>query len=355
MGTLISKWGISKLLWGPSRFPSFSPWGRLALLSCAFVLGGQAAARAEPAASAWARTDQSAVRLIAATQGVGDGRTLQLGLHFRLKKNWKIYWRSPGDAGYPPRLDWSGSDNLARARLSWPAPQRFSVLGFETLGYTDEVVLPITAQVDRPGAAFTGRLSVDYLACAEICIPYEAAFTLDLPGGPAAPSAFAHLINRFAVRVPGDGAAHGVAIAEAAASGKGLRVRVTATMPLARPDMVVEGSEELAFGAPRVRLEDGGLGAVLEIPVFGLEDLEGGRLEKGLAGSRVTLTLLDGARSAERTLIVASAATGDGRRRHVPGLGAGIGGDRRVDPQSHALRAAGAVDQAARRDRPRRR
>ncbi len=286
-------------------FISRFPWGRLALLISALVLYGQAAAQAATAASAWARTDQSAVRLISAAEGVGDGRTLQLGLHFRLKKNWKIYWRSPGDAGYPPRLDWSGSDNLAQARLSWPAPQRFSVLGFETLGYKNEVVLPITAQVERPGGAFSGRLSVDYLACAEICIPYQATLALDLPAGPAVPSAFGHLINRFGVQVPGDGAAHGVSITGAVASGKVLRVRVTATLPFAAPDVYVEGPEELAFGPPRVRLEDGGLGAQLEVPIFGLEDLE-----KGLVGSRVTLTLLDGARSAERTLVVGAAAAG---------------------------------------------
>ena len=38
-----------------------------------------------------------------------------LGLQFRLKEGWKIYWRTPGDAGFPPQLDFSDSSNLAAA------------------------------------------------------------------------------------------------------------------------------------------------------------------------------------------------------------------------------------------------
>ena len=78
---------------------------------------------------------------------------MQLGLEFRLAPHWKIYWRSPGDAGYPPRLDWAGSTNLAGATMAWPAPQRFSVLGLDTVGYTDAVVFPITAQLAQSGQA----------------------------------------------------------------------------------------------------------------------------------------------------------------------------------------------------------
>ena len=88
-----------------------------------------APALAAPGASDWFVTDQGEVRLIAAAPVVGEAATLGLGLEFRLMPHWKIYWRSPGDAGFPPRLDWKGSTNLAEAQLSWPAPQRFSVSG----------------------------------------------------------------------------------------------------------------------------------------------------------------------------------------------------------------------------------
>ena len=94
------------------------------LLSLGF--GSAKAAGEGSAASAWHQTDQSALRLIAATETTGDADTLILGLHFKLKPGWKIYWRSPGDAGFPPQPEWKGSENLKHAVIHWPAPERFS-------------------------------------------------------------------------------------------------------------------------------------------------------------------------------------------------------------------------------------
>ena len=63
-------------------------------------------AQTEVSASKWFENEQGKVRLISATRGVENSKNIQLGLQFKLKDNWKIYWRTPGDAGYPPQLDW---------------------------------------------------------------------------------------------------------------------------------------------------------------------------------------------------------------------------------------------------------
>ena len=163
--------------------------GRLAILALsALAASWLCPSVVSAAASPWAETEQTAVRLVAATEAVGTAKKVSLGLHFRLREGWKIYWRSPGDAGYPPNVDWSGSENLAGATLSWPAPERFSILGFESLGYTGEVVLPITATLARAGEPLIVRATVEYLTCREICIPYEAKLALHLPAGAAEPS-----------------------------------------------------------------------------------------------------------------------------------------------------------------------
>ena len=88
----------------------------------------------------------TSVRLIADSTGIGEKKTLMLGMQFNLKPGWKIYWRTPGDAGYPPTISWDGSENLKSAEILWPVPHRFSILGIETLGYEDEVVLPIVVK-----------------------------------------------------------------------------------------------------------------------------------------------------------------------------------------------------------------
>lgn len=263
--------------------------------------------QASAAESAWAENDYGAVRLIAASEAVGDVRTVQVGLQFRIAPGWKIYWRSPGDAGYPPRIDWGESTNVASAAISWPAPQRFEVLGFQTLGYHDAVVLPIAVQTAEANVPVGLRAAIDYLTCSEICVPVAAKIALDLPSGPALPSDHAHLIGRYMSQIPGPLAAAGLTIGAIEIADEGsepvLRVAAEAAEPFETPDVFVEGPPELAFDPPRVRTAEGGRSAVFEVRVVGLEAGVG-----TLAGTPVTLTLVDGARAAEYPGVVTGAA-----------------------------------------------
>ena len=275
-------------------------WPGLLGLALALILAlASPAARAETGASDWFVTDQGRVRLIAAAPSVGDAATLTLGLEFRLAPHWKIYWRSPGDAGYPPRLDWAGSTNLASAAIAWPAPQRFSVQGFETVGYTDRVVLPIAAKPVRPGEAVHLHLALDYLTCSEICIPYDTVLTLDLPAGraPAATTGHAALIARYAARVPGNGSSDGLALAAATiipGKAPALELRVKTEAPLRAADAFIEGPQGVVFGAPRSAAADATGDAVLRLPIFG----DRAAID-GLAGKPLTVTLVDGEHSLE--------------------------------------------------------
>jgi len=252
------------------------------------LAGGSAQAQ-----TGWQNTDQGQVRLIAAQTAVGDGADIRLGLHFKMAKGWKIYWRSPGDAGYPPKLDWKGSDNLAEARMLWPIPNRFTVLGLQTIGYKDEVVLPILVRPENPAQALRLKLTVDYLVCDQICIPVNLTFGLDLAAGPAAPDPEAHRIDQFVNRVPGAGTAQGLSLLEARLAGtERLIARFRADPPLKAPDLFVEGPEGAAFDAPKIRLQDGGGEALLALDVTG-------QPKGGLGGAPLVLTLVDGARALE--------------------------------------------------------
>ncbi len=120
------------------------------VLTAAFLLVSPLAAQA--AATGWVGDDHSAARLIAATDAVGSAATVDAGLEIRLAPGWHAYWRSPGDAGIPPSIDWAGSDNLAQAaEIAWPAPARYSLQGFETAGYRDHVVLPMALTLAHAG------------------------------------------------------------------------------------------------------------------------------------------------------------------------------------------------------------
>lgn len=257
-------------------------------------------------ASALITTDQTQLRLVSASDAVGDAGHLRLGLDFVLQPGWKIYWRSPGAAGFPPNLDWSGSDNLKDATLAWPAPERFSVLGLDTLGYRDRVVLPIDLVPAHPGAAVTLKLKVDYLVCREICVPYTEHLALDLPAGPANPTRFAHSIDRFANQVPRDGKAAGLEIERAEVTGTNerpvLELVAHAREPFEHPDLFVEGPAKLAFAAPQTMLTEGGHAATLRVPIQSV-----GNAWPDWQATPLTLTLVDGARSLETRMTPAAA------------------------------------------------
>lgn len=214
--------------------------------------------------SPWVETGSARLRLESATTATGTADHLSLGLAFDLKKPWKIYWRSPGDAGYPPRLDWSGSVNLKTATVHWPVPRRLSVSGIETIGYDQPVTLPLTIEPEQPGDPVILALAVDFLACDEICVPESARLSLILPPGPAVPSDQAHALARARALVPGPATSHGLTVENAGIEPGGwVRVIVAADPPVADPDLFLEAPPGISFAPPRVALADDGHRAVL--------------------------------------------------------------------------------------------
>ncbi len=267
-----------------------------------FMFAAVFPAKAQDAASPWFSTDQGRVRLIAASPVVGNGESVTLGLQFELQPHWKIYWRSPGDAGYPPRLDWNGSKNLASADIAWPAPQRFSVLGLETMGYTDAVVLPIDVRLIEKRKALSLDASLDYLTCNDICIPYTTKLRLDLPAGPPAKGAqgYAALIAQYQAQVPGDGAEAGLKLLGAeieTGSRPALLLRLTGAKKLVQPDAFIEGAGEVSFAAPLTLPGAAPDETVLRLSAAGQSvDIA------ALAGKSLTVTVVDGSRAMAGTV-----------------------------------------------------
>jgi len=273
------------------------------------ILAAMPAALAQEAASGWVRHPEVGVRLVSAATATGTAPVVRLGLEVTLKPGWKTYWRSPGDAGLPVEIDWTGSTNLASAKLRHPAPERFTLFGLETFGYGGTVVLPIDAALATPGAALDLRAGVEMLVCADVCIPYRAELALALPAGPGVPSAHAHDIARFDSAVPpvdttGAGA-NGLIVEGADMRGgpsAAVIVRARAEPPFAAPDVYVEGPAGWSFAKPVVRYAEGGRAATLTVPATG-----GPGAAPLRAGEGVTLTLVDGPRAVERAVKLGNA------------------------------------------------
>jgi DsbC/DsbD-like thiol-disulfide interchange protein len=143
----------------------------LGFITALFVSIFAAEVRAQDA-SPWQRDGHSAVRLLA---GSRSGAVLLGGIAFELQPGWKTYWRTPGDSGVPPRFDFSKSENIEAVTILWPAPTKFDDgAGGHSLGYHDQVVLPLRIVAKNADKPVTLRAAVNYAVCAKICIPVEA-------------------------------------------------------------------------------------------------------------------------------------------------------------------------------------
>jgi DsbC/DsbD-like thiol-disulfide interchange protein len=115
-----------------------------------------------------------------------DGGAHMTALHLSLAPGWKTYWRSPGDAGIPPSFDWTGSENLRAVTFHWPRPHVFELNGMKTVGYHEELVLPIEVAPVDPAQPVRLKGTVDLGVCSDICIPATLAFDATV-GGKGAP------------------------------------------------------------------------------------------------------------------------------------------------------------------------
>src|SRR3954471_11931593 len=116
-------------------------------------------ARAQDA-SPWVQDGHSAVRLLA---GSRSGAVLLGGIAFQLQPGWHTYWRTPGDSGVPPRIDFSRSENIEAVTIMWPAPIKFEDgAGGISLGYQKQVVLPLRIVARNPDRPVTLRADINY-------------------------------------------------------------------------------------------------------------------------------------------------------------------------------------------------
>src|SRR5712671_7513784 len=143
----------------------------LGFAATVFVSSLAIEARAQDASS-WQRDGHSAVRLLA---GSRSGPVLMGGIAFQLQPGWKTYWRTPGDSGVPPRFDFSKSENIEAVTVLWPAPAKFDDgAGGHSLGYHNQVVLPLRIVAKNADKPVILRAAINYAVCEKLCIPVEA-------------------------------------------------------------------------------------------------------------------------------------------------------------------------------------
>jgi suppressor for copper-sensitivity B len=281
---------------GSRRFARIAAFVPFLALTLAAQLSADSLSQASAAESPWVASEAARVRLITAASAVGGAEPLVAGLQVELAEGWKTYWRTPGEAGLPPELDWSASENLRSVRMQWPAPHRFTLFGIDTVGYRDAVVFPLEIEAADSTASLRLRPKLDLLVCSNICIPATFDLALDLPVGAAvSDSAASNMIARALAEVPGEGQRAGITVEGLSLDGTGESVilEARARVPFEQPDIFLEQPDGIGFAAPRIRLSDNGHRLWAELAVTAWPT------GADLLAQPLTATLVDGDRAIE--------------------------------------------------------
>jgi DsbC/DsbD-like thiol-disulfide interchange protein len=170
---------------------------RSALFFFAAIAAGAWLTPAHALESPWVMGREANARLLA---DHGANAPIRAGVEIKLKTGWKTYWRYPGDAGVPPRFDWSGSENLAAVDVKWPAPVRFvDESGAKSIGYHGDIVFPLMVRPVDPARPVKLKLKLDFAVCEKLCVPADAELLLEIPAGESAPLG---LLDQAERRVP---------------------------------------------------------------------------------------------------------------------------------------------------------
>lgn len=248
---------------------------------------------------------EAKVRLLPAQTALGEGGTpARLALEIGLPEGFHTYWRSPGEGGIAPQVDWSGSTNLGEAQLLFPAPHRFASLDVETVGYEQSLMLPVLASAADPAQPLVLNASIFMAICSNICVPYQTVVTATLPPGAADATPDAARIAEWFAKVPGTPRAAGMAVEAVSATdgADGLaRLEVTVSgAPLQAPELFVEAPGGVEFGAPTATADTATGRTVLtavQRPGFGTPPRLPG-------DAPLRLTVVDGTRGFETAVVL---------------------------------------------------
>ncbi|MFM2587301.1 protein-disulfide reductase DsbD family protein [Vibrio sp. TBV020] len=109
-------------------------------------------------------------RFVLTGQSNPNDKTVEGFLEVELSGDWKTYWRSPGEGGVAPSINWDKSSNLTEVDWHWPHPEQFTLLGIHTLGYKGDTVIPMTLHVEDMSKPVVIDAKLTLSSCTTICV-----------------------------------------------------------------------------------------------------------------------------------------------------------------------------------------
>ncbi|SFP86272.1 protein-disulfide reductase DsbD family protein [Enterovibrio norvegicus] len=171
----------------------------LLIVSLSIALSAAMAAQAETPSTGWLTNPAHpplSTRVVLTGSTNYDANTFDGFLEVQLNDDWKTYWRTPGEGGIAPSFDWQASENIKDITWHWPAPQRFDLLGIDTLGYKGHVIFPLTFTAENIQKPVNIKGKVTVSSCTTVCVLTD--YPIDFTVTPAALKTDSQALHLFA-------------------------------------------------------------------------------------------------------------------------------------------------------------
>lgn len=207
-------------------------------------------------------------------------------LRLKLAPGWKTYWRVPGDAGIPPSFDWSKSRNMSNVAVVWPAPKVFDQNGMRSVGYENELIIPLKIEPAQQGRPIRLKANMQLGICSDICIPHALDFDVNIDSTNSAPTP--EIVAALAQQ-PYSADEAGVQSAQCNISptSDGLQIEARVTMPSAgSPEYVViePGPGDIWVSEPETKRQGGEVVAISD-----MVHVNGGAIALDRSAVRITV------------------------------------------------------------------
>ncbi|MBI6405916.1 protein-disulfide reductase DsbD family protein [Proteus sp. PR00208] len=243
------------------------------------------------------------VRATAQKFPTGDVKVL---LEVQLESGWKTYWRSPGEGGVAPEINWS--QDVSAMIWHWPSPSAFDVAGIHTQGYDKQVIFPIElspVHADR----LTGVLTLS--TCSSVCILTD--YTLDLDLTEPVPADFEWQYNQAMAKIP-----VGTGLISSVSSGYN-NSQLTISLQKeqgawVKPNIYLDPPEGMLYGIPKLKHQDKNLFVTVDV----IDDW--GDAAGNISGKVLSFVITDQDFSRQVNDII-----GHGKEETAPSSNSGIG------------------------------
>lgn len=141
-------------------------------------------------ATSWSGDARAPTRLILSSSSHAHGGQVWIAVEINIADGWFIYADAQHDQT-GPRLEWSGSANLAAPVIRWPKPEWITLDGKQVAVYRGHAVLPVAVSPLQPESDIRIGLRLSYAVCGEVCRPGYAVHSISILAAPTAVTAAA--------------------------------------------------------------------------------------------------------------------------------------------------------------------